>query len=72
MSNTELVTLAAPLVRTRSDFERRERAPPRPQDVENEPTNGRRTEQQLAPADGGYAAWKLLCTAFVFETFLWG
>ncbi|CEL06644.1 Putative Monocarboxylate transporter 12 [Aspergillus calidoustus] len=31
-----------------------------------------RTEQELAPVDGGPAAWKLLCAAFVFETLLWG
>lgn len=28
--------------------------------------------QQLEPADGGAAAWKLLCAAFVFEALLWG
>jgi hypothetical protein len=26
----------------------------------------------LAPADGGPAAWKLLLAAFVFEALLWG
>ncbi|KAK6062651.1 MFS monocarboxylate [Seiridium cupressi] len=30
------------------------------------------TEQHLDPADRGPAAWKLLCTAFVFEALLWG
>ncbi|KAK9799997.1 putative Major facilitator superfamily transporter [Seiridium cardinale] len=30
------------------------------------------TEQHLDPADRGLAAWKLLCTAFVFEALLWG
>lgn len=29
-------------------------------------------EQQLAPVDGGIAAWRLLGAAFVFETLLWG
>ncbi|KAH8892807.1 MFS general substrate transporter [Thozetella sp. PMI_491] len=29
-------------------------------------------QQQLAPTDGGIAAWRLLCAAFVFEAFLWG
>ena len=29
-------------------------------------------EQQLAPADGGAAAWKVLCAAFTFEAVLWG
>jgi hypothetical protein len=26
----------------------------------------------LQPADGGVAAWRLLCAAFVFEALLWG
>ncbi|KAI8799410.1 major facilitator superfamily domain-containing protein [Cladochytrium replicatum] len=29
-------------------------------------------EQERAPVDGGSAAWRLLCAAFVFETLLWG
>lgn len=28
--------------------------------------------QQLAPADGGPGAWRLLAAAFVFEALLWG
>lgn len=28
--------------------------------------------QQLLPADGGVAAWRLLIAAFVFEALLWG
>jgi hypothetical protein len=28
--------------------------------------------QQLELADGGSAAWKVLCAAFVFEALLWG
>lgn len=28
--------------------------------------------QQLHPIDKGFAAWRLLCTAFVFEALLWG
>lgn len=28
--------------------------------------------QQLLPADGGAAAWRLLIAAFVFEALLWG
>jgi hypothetical protein len=73
MSNTELVTVALPQsVTAPSAFDVSERASPRPQDVEGEPTNGRRTEQELAPVDGGSAAWSLLCAAFVFETLLWG
>jgi hypothetical protein len=27
---------------------------------------------QLQPVDGGSAAWRLLCAAFVFEALLWG
>jgi hypothetical protein len=30
------------------------------------------TDQTLAPADGGPAAWRLLVAAFVFEALLWG
>ena len=29
-------------------------------------------EQQLEPADGGAAAWKVLCAAFMFEAILFG
>jgi hypothetical protein len=29
-------------------------------------------EQNLAPADKGVAAWRLLGVAFVFEALLWG
>lgn len=73
MSNTELVTVALPQsVTTPSAFEGCERPSPRPQDVEGEPTNGRRTEQELASIDGGSAAWRLLCAAFMFEALLWG
>lgn len=31
-----------------------------------------RVEQQLPPIDGGVAAWRLLCAAFMFEACLWG
>lgn len=31
-----------------------------------------RIVQQLAPVDGGSAAWGLLAAAFVFEALLWG
>lgn len=30
------------------------------------------TIQQLKPADGGHAAWRVLVSAFVFEALLWG
>lgn len=29
-------------------------------------------EHQLAPADGGSAAWQVLWAAFMFEAVLWG
>lgn len=29
-------------------------------------------DQQLAPADSGAAAWRVLFAAFVFEALLWG
>lgn len=29
-------------------------------------------EQELEPADGGAAAWKVLCATFVFEAVLFG
>lgn len=32
---------------------------------------GRQIEQ-LQPADGGFAAWRVLIAAFVFEALLWG
>lgn len=50
-------------------------------DLPSSPTqvrNGRGFEenypivQQLAPADGGLAAWRMLISAFVFEALLWG
>lgn len=28
--------------------------------------------QHLHPVDKGFAAWRLLCTAFIFEALLWG
>src|SRR3954468_20834826 len=31
-----------------------------------------RVIQQLLPADGGPAAWRVLISAFVFEALLWG
>ncbi|KAF9886742.1 hypothetical protein FE257_011119 [Aspergillus nanangensis] len=62
MSTTEVVTVRlSPIVTTASR-----------QDVEGEPPNDRRMEQELAPVDGGSAAWRLLCAAFMFETLLWG
>jgi hypothetical protein len=73
MNNTELVTVVVPQSVTNPlAFEDRERASPRPQHVEGEPTNNGGMEQELAPVDGGSAAWRLLFAAFMFETLLWG
>ncbi|GAD97227.1 hypothetical protein FG11573.1 [Paecilomyces variotii No. 5] len=72
MTSTESVTVVRPQSATTTGFDDNERASPRPQDVEGEPTNHRRTEQELAPVDGGPAAWRLLCAAFMFEALLWG
>ncbi|RKL52140.1 hypothetical protein BFJ70_g853 [Fusarium oxysporum] len=36
------------------------------------PTENEHEISQLAPVDGGVAAWRLLGAAFVFETLLWG
>ncbi|KAI1868718.1 uncharacterized protein JN550_006293 [Neoarthrinium moseri] len=74
MSNIELETFVLPQASTAptAAFEARERASPQSVDVEGEPTAGRRLGQDLAPVDGGAAAWRLLCAAFMFETLLWG
>lgn len=66
MSNTELVTIRP------AATESREAPSSRQEDVEGEPTDGRGREQELAPTDGGLAAWRLLCAAFMFEALLWG
>jgi hypothetical protein len=73
MSSTELTTITLPEpVAATSASDRHEGATPPRQDVESDPSNSRRREQQLAPVDGGSAAWKLLFAAFMFETLLWG
>ncbi|KAG6362586.1 hypothetical protein INS49_007678 [Diaporthe citri] len=74
MSNTELVTVALPqsAILPSTVVEDHERTSQRPQDEERDPWNGRRREQELAPVDGGPAAWRLLCAAFMFEALLWG
>ncbi|KAF3407494.1 Monocarboxylate transporter 12 [Talaromyces pinophilus] len=72
MSDFELMTIVdTQSAMAASASERCERVSP-PQDIENEPTNRGGTEQELAPVDGGHAAWKLLFVAFMFETLLWG
>ncbi|KAJ0115769.1 hypothetical protein J7T55_010592 [Diaporthe amygdali] len=73
MSNTELVNVAVPQPATLPTVvEDHEETHQRPQDEEGDPSTGRRREQQLAPVDGGSAAWTLLCAAFIFESLLWG
>ncbi|KAI1165166.1 major facilitator superfamily domain-containing protein [Nemania serpens] len=74
ISDTELVTVALPRWVTTSDLNGCGRVSPcpTPRDIEGEPVNDIRAEQTLAPVDGGPAAWKLLCAAFVFEALLWG
>lgn len=74
MSNTELVPVALPqsaiLPTPVKDPERTDQ---QPQDEEGDPWNvRRRAEQELAPVDGGTAAWRLLLAAFMFEALLWG
>lgn len=74
MSNTELVTVAAtPLsAPTSPPLEDFPRASSRPQNVVCERIIDLQTSQGLAPIDGGFAAWRLLFVAFVFEASLWG
>ncbi|KAI1298350.1 major facilitator superfamily domain-containing protein [Xylaria venustula] len=72
MSNTELVTIAPPESATTHATYERSSPSPRSQDAEGDPNNRTRQEQELAPVDGGAAAWKLLCAAFMFEALLWG
>ncbi|KAL3458529.1 major facilitator superfamily domain-containing protein [Aspergillus heterothallicus] len=72
MSVTELVTIPPRTVTVPQAHDGQHRESPRPNDVEGESAAGRRVEQELAPVDGGPAAWRLLCVAFVFETLLWG
>ncbi|KAI1358047.1 major facilitator superfamily domain-containing protein [Xylaria arbuscula] len=75
MSDTELVTvvLSRPIT-TPSAGERNinTSSTPPPRDAEGDQADDMPTEQELAPVDGGPAAWKLLCAAFMFEALLWG
>lgn len=73
MNDIELVTVALPQpATTRSAFQGGREVVQRPHHVEDMTANTKRVEQELAPIDGGRIAWRLLCAAFVFETFLWG
>lgn len=60
MANIELIAVQQPI--TNSPLQQITEAGP-----ENEPAG-----QSLPPVDGGKAAWRLLCAAFVFEALLWG
>src|SRR3954454_10986988 len=44
---------------------------PHPSQIEIS-NDSRGIRRQLAPVDGGAAAWRLLCAAFVFEALFWG
>lgn len=73
MSNTELITIVLPpAVANPPAVDDYERTTPLPCDVESEQPNGLGREQGLASIDGGFAAWRLLCAAFMFEALLWG
>lgn len=71
LSSSELATIVSPQTTMAvPDTESRQETPLRC--VEAESADERRTEQELAPVDGGSAAWRILGAAFVFETLLWG
>ena len=70
--NIELTPVAYPRpVEAISDADER---PPslRPDNIGDDLAHGELTGQELAPTDGGPAAWRLLVAAFVFEALLWG
>ncbi|POS71618.1 hypothetical protein DHEL01_v209984 [Diaporthe helianthi] len=72
MSETELSHIVGRPVTPPIIVEGIERTRRQSQDEEGDASNGGRAEHALAPIDGGSAAWKLLCAAFVFEAMLWG
>ena len=45
---------------------------PSPSDGNGQSNDFQGINQQLKPADGGAAAWKVLFAAFMFEALLWG
>ncbi|KAI1171094.1 major facilitator superfamily domain-containing protein [Nemania sp. FL0916] len=73
-NDTELNTITPPrlIPPVLSASEGPERASLSTQDAEREPIDGERSAPELPPIDGGSAAWKLLCAAFVFESLMWG
>ncbi|CAG9982767.1 unnamed protein product [Clonostachys byssicola] len=72
MSNTELQTITIAEAARAPSLRNHAQSPPVHRATENEGPGAGRPEQELAPVDGGGAAWRLLCAAFVFETLLWG
>ncbi|KAI0465575.1 major facilitator superfamily domain-containing protein [Xylaria cf. heliscus] len=71
MGSAELATLPQGAT-TPSASEGSERSSLQLQDAERALTNERGSEQELAPVDGGSAAWRLLSAVFIFEALLWG
>jgi hypothetical protein len=73
MCNTEVVTITAPHPHpVASVTESGDGTSPRAPGVEGDGANNEETGQALSSVDGGPAAWRLLCAAFVFEALLWG
>lgn len=73
MSGTELARVAVPQPATLStSIEDLDGTRQPSRDEVGEPPNSGRAEQELAPVDGGSAAWRLLSAAFMFEALLWG
>ncbi|KAF5015229.1 hypothetical protein F66182_13513 [Fusarium sp. NRRL 66182] len=72
MNNTEFFTVAAPQPATAASAIEDRDGVSSPHDIDDELTDRGGTEQELAPVDGGLAAWKMLFAAFMFETLLWG
>ncbi|KAI8950155.1 major facilitator superfamily domain-containing protein [Xylaria longipes] len=71
MISTELATLPR-AVTTPSTSKDSELASLPSQDAERQLIYERGPEQELAPVDGGSAAWTLLFAVFIFEALLWG
>jgi hypothetical protein len=76
MSSTELMTVAPSLAAAPppavENIEAASLSPPQHDTEGGNPAEDTQAGQALAPIDGGTAAWRLLCAAFVFETLLWG
>ncbi|KAI0509761.1 major facilitator superfamily domain-containing protein [Xylaria bambusicola] len=72
MSDTELVVIAPATAPSATERNGMTLSSLQLQDEEGHLVESVRVEQELAPVDGGPAAWKLLCAAFMFEALLWG